>query len=107
MSLREVTTLPPPSLAPRSIPPPSPAYQGDAPLGAVGAATGASVTQISKASELMSKLGELSQTSPTKFTAVTNAIANKLAAQAMLERQELGNPSTYDVLNDAADRSTG
>jgi hypothetical protein len=60
----------------------------------VGAATGASVTQISKASELMSKLGELSQTSPTKFTAVTNAIANKLAAQAMLERQELARRSS-------------
>jgi hypothetical protein len=93
MSLRGITTMPPPFPA-ASIPVPAgPVHPVDASV-AVG---GASLTQISKTSELMSKLGELSQRDPTKLATVTNAIENKLAARAAVEKQELAKRSALQA----------
>jgi len=55
----------------------------------VGVGTSApTVTNLSDASQLMSRLNQLAQESPSKFKAVTSTIASQLSSRAASEKQE-------------------
>jgi hypothetical protein len=100
MSLNSVPTLPPISQeaeAPRlSAVPSSQGLSGDTP-NVAGAGSSRAVTQISQSSQLMSKLGQLGHEDPTKFKAVTKAIAEQLGGWSSTTREELAKRSALEA----------
>jgi hypothetical protein len=91
MSLDGTSTL---SRAPALAPSVAPEPVGRTTVPATAIPASSDVPQISRASELMSKLSQLSRESPSSFKAVTSSIASALSARQAGEKHELAERAT-------------
>ncbi len=98
MSFSGMATSPPVRPPPQPASVVAPSAPTTVPSSAAGTAAGSAVvTQISPASQLLCKLGQLAEADPTKFKAVTGAIASQLAARASTQKQELAKRATLEA----------
>jgi hypothetical protein len=76
------------------------------PASSTAATSPSTLTTLSGASQLMSKLGQLASDNPSKFKAATAAIAQQLAAKQSTETQELTKRATLQAELSRVEKTT-